>query len=328
MATTNLQQWNPTAVNQETDAAYLADSQRAGGATNPSEFDATLANKLFYQCTTYLDGLFSAFAAKGFTTSDSSLSTLTAQCANFLTTADVLPNVVNVTYAASVTLNAASANGFYLLALTGNLTIAAVTGLNAGQPIALYYQQDGVGGRTVAFPSSVLGAAQPDPVANAVSLQLFGYDAVTGYLRAAGPLVSSNGAWFPAAVSVAGVLTAPTPSAGDNSTKTATTAWSRLGLSVSLSQNGYIILPAWLGGVTVQWGVCPYTEASAFATQAFPTPFSNNCFAVVLGQAWPSGQNSSLAAVRSVTLSSFYFGMANVSALNGGAAPYFVAIGN
>lgn len=88
MATTNLQQWNPTAVNQENDAAYAADSQRSGGATNPSIFQAELANKLFYQTTTFLTALFTAFANKGFTTSDSNLSTLTATCANFLTTAD------------------------------------------------------------------------------------------------------------------------------------------------------------------------------------------------------------------------------------------------
>lgn len=90
MATTNLIQWNPTAANQENDAAYAADSQRAGGATNPALFDATLANKAFYQWSTFLTALFAAYAAKGFTTSDSNLSTLTAQCAGFLTTADLL----------------------------------------------------------------------------------------------------------------------------------------------------------------------------------------------------------------------------------------------
>lgn len=88
MATTNVQQWNPTAANQETDAEYTADSQRAGGATNPSVFQAELANKLFYQLSTYVAALFAAFAAKGFTTSDSNLPTLTAQCSNFLTTGD------------------------------------------------------------------------------------------------------------------------------------------------------------------------------------------------------------------------------------------------
>jgi hypothetical protein len=208
--TTNLIQWNPASSNQETDAQYLADSQRASGAVDPEFFDATLANKLFYQVTTYLTALFQAFAAKGFTTSDSNLNTLASVCANFLTTADVEPAVVNVPYAASVTLNAALADGFYLQSMTGNLAIAAVTGLTAGQIVAMYYQQDGVGGRTITFPSVFVGAAQPDPAANAVSLQLFGYDVNTSQLRAFTPLISDNGAWFPGLLT-AGSLTLAAP---------------------------------------------------------------------------------------------------------------------
>ncbi len=89
MATTNLQQWNPTAVNQENDAQYTADSQRAGGATNPAIFQAELANKAYYQWSTFLTALFQAFANKGYTTSDSNISSLTAQCANFATSNDL-----------------------------------------------------------------------------------------------------------------------------------------------------------------------------------------------------------------------------------------------
>ena len=195
MATTNILQWNPSAVNQENDATYAADSQRSGGATNPSIFEAELANKAFYQWSTYIAGLFQAFAAKGFTTSDSNLSSLTAQCANFLTTADLLPAVQVVPYAATVTLNAAQANGFYIQTMAGNLNIAAVPGLTSGQLIAMYYQQDATGGRTVTFPSVMVGALQPDYTANSISAQLFGYDAQTGFLRAIGPLLSSAGTY-------------------------------------------------------------------------------------------------------------------------------------
>ncbi len=206
MATTNIIQWNPSATNQETDAAYLADSMRAGGAVDPAVFLSVLANKAFYQWSTYLTALFNAFAAKGFTTSDSNLSTLTAQCAHFLTTADVLPAVQTVPYAASLALNAGQANGFYIAPMTGNLTISAVTGLTAGQLVTLSYQQDGVGGRTVTFPSSVVGGAQPDPAPNAVSTQLFVYDAVTSLLRAVGPLVGTSTSWFAGALDVDAAL--------------------------------------------------------------------------------------------------------------------------
>ncbi len=172
MAGTNLIQWNPTAANQETDAEYLADSQRAGGATNPSLFDATLANKLFYQMSTYLTGLFTAFGNKGFATSDASLAALTAQCANFLTTADVLPGTSTVAYAATVVFDCSRANGFEVT-LTGNITSLTVINAAVGQVITLTFIQDGTGGRTVAFPSNVKSPGAPSISPSDVSVQQF-----------------------------------------------------------------------------------------------------------------------------------------------------------
>jgi hypothetical protein len=267
-------QWNPTATNQENDTAYAADSQRVGGAPNGSLAPSATLNKVYFQASTYLTGLFAAFAAKGFTTSDSNLSTLTAQCANFLTTADVLPNVAITAYAASLTLNAAAANGFYITAMTGNLTIVAINGLSSGQLVAMYYQQDATGGRTVTYPGNVVGAAQPDPAPNAVSLQLFGYDFTTSQLRAFGPLVSNNGAWFPNS------LYAPTQVSTDNSTKVATTAWAKFGFSASLGANGYFQFPTWLGGFMVQWFSRSLQNYGSGTVLTFPTAFPNNCFAV------------------------------------------------
>ena len=326
MATTNALQWNPTAANQENDAAYLADSQRAGGAVNPELFDAALANKLFYQLSTYMTGLFAAFAAKGFTTSDSNLSTLTAQCANFLTTADVLPAVAITAYAASVALNAAAANGFYITAMTGNLTITAVTGLSSGQIIAMYYQQDATGGRTVTFPSVMVGAAQPDPAANTVSLQLFGYDNTTSKLRAFTPLLSDTGAWFPDTLAVAGNLTAPTQVSTDNSTKVATTAWAKFGFGVSLTTNGYLRLPSWLGGVTLQWGY----QAITNNTFNFPTAFSSACFALFASRDGTSlGAYSDVPYMRQVSLSQFFLATQNSQNGSTGNFPcWWLAIGN
>jgi hypothetical protein len=189
--TTNAQQWNPTAANQETDAAYTADSQRAGGAANTSIFMSPTANKLFYQLSTYNTALFQAFANKGFTTSDSNLNTLTAQCANFLTSADMRAGLSQVAYAASVALNAAASNGFFI-PLGGNLTISAVNGAVAGQMILMVYQQNGNGGATVQFPANFVDAVQPDPTPNVVSVQIFAVDTVTGYFR-------SNGGFFTSA---------------------------------------------------------------------------------------------------------------------------------
>lgn len=209
--TTNLIPWNPTGANQEDDAAYLADSQRAGGATDPSLFEATLANKAFYQWSIYLTALFTAFANKNFTTSDSNLSTLTAQCAHFLTTADVLPAVLNVNYAPHLTLDASQANGFFILNMTGNLFIDDILNVTPGQLIVLWFQQDGAGNRAVTYPSYVTGAAQPNGLPSSISAQLFGADLVTGRIRALGPLVCDNaGAVFPDGVAVEGEVIADT----------------------------------------------------------------------------------------------------------------------
>ena len=91
MANTNMQQWNPTAANQETDAQYTADSSRSGGASTGSIFPSATANKLFYQLSTYVTALMQALVAKGYTTSDASLSTLAGVLACIMTNADMAP---------------------------------------------------------------------------------------------------------------------------------------------------------------------------------------------------------------------------------------------
>lgn len=207
MATTDLLQWNPTQANQENNAQYAADPTRAGGAVDPTIFLAILGNKAFYQWSTYLTALFTAFAAKGFTTSDSNFSTLAAQCANFVTTADLFGAVAVTAYAPTLALNAAKLNGFYVSGMTGDLTISGVSGLTSGQLVLMWYQQDGVGGHTVTFPSVFVNAVQPDPAANSVSAQWFGYDATTGKLRAVTALMSDNGTFFPNAVTCPALAT-------------------------------------------------------------------------------------------------------------------------
>lgn len=211
---TNAQQWNPNASNQETDAQYTADSQRAQGAQNTSIFLSITANKMFYQLSTYLTALFQAFADKGFTTSDSNLNTLTAVCANFLTSVDVRSGLTVLAYAPNIALNIAQTVG-YVIALAGNTAIGSVTGYAPGQLLLMVYQQNGTGGYTVAYPAGdFVGAVQPDPAPNTYSAQLF-YVGSAGYpIQALGPMVSSTGmmlfnsASFNGSVNVTGTLTA------------------------------------------------------------------------------------------------------------------------
>jgi fibronectin-binding autotransporter adhesin len=197
MASTNLQQWNPTAVNQETDAQYAADSTRAGGAVDPAIFLSVLGNKAFYQWSTYLTALFQAFANKGFTTSDSSLNTLTAQCANFLTTADTLPPIQSVAYSSTPTFNAGAASGFQMT-LTGNVTGITITGVAPGELIAIEFIQDGTGGRTVnGWPTLVTNTAaipQPDLSPGIGTLYLFRVE-LNGNVHPAAPAISGNGTY-------------------------------------------------------------------------------------------------------------------------------------
>jgi hypothetical protein len=71
----NFQQWNPTQANQETDAQYSADTQRSGGAI-AGVFPSPLANKLFYQPTTFVTAFAQMLAFAGATVSDASITAL------------------------------------------------------------------------------------------------------------------------------------------------------------------------------------------------------------------------------------------------------------
>lgn len=85
----NFQQWNPTAANQETDAQYSVDPQRTGGATNPAIFPSVTANKLLYQQSTFTTAFAQMMANKGFVLSDANLNNLEAVLANVMTTVDM-----------------------------------------------------------------------------------------------------------------------------------------------------------------------------------------------------------------------------------------------
>ena len=63
-----------------------------------------------------------------------------------------------------------------------------------------------------------------------------------------------------------------TPSSTDNSKKLATTEWALLGFAASITQNGYIKFPTWLGGLIIQWGNTPSVAAGAQATVTLPIP--------------------------------------------------------
>lgn len=94
----NFLQWNPSKTNQENDSAYAADSLRSGGITTDAIFGSPVANKLFYQVTTFVAAFGAAFASKGYAMSDASLTALQAILVQILTNNDISQSLANPGY--------------------------------------------------------------------------------------------------------------------------------------------------------------------------------------------------------------------------------------
>lgn len=171
---TSFLQWNPGQVNQEDDAAYLADSQRAGGAPNGSPIPAELGNKVFYQATTFIAAFGLFLANQGFVVSDADVNALAAVFATAIVTfPSQRAKFAALTYSPLLTINLALAESFECL-LTGDATVT-FTGIAPGRDAKLAFLQDGAGGHVVNFPTGsssgqVQGLGAVDPGANELSL--------------------------------------------------------------------------------------------------------------------------------------------------------------
>jgi hypothetical protein len=160
MGSNNIQQFNGGQVNTESDAQYTADVLRTGGALTGGLFPSPTANKMFYQWSTFLAALAQSLANKGYTISDANLASLTAVLANVITEADLGQALVTVTFASSIAFDASTISprvGAFQLTLTGNVTPTTLANTTAGQVLIFIVIQDGTGGHTFAWPSSVTG---------------------------------------------------------------------------------------------------------------------------------------------------------------------------
>jgi hypothetical protein len=283
MASTNAQQFNPTQANQENDAEYTVDATRTGGAGVDAIWPSVSANKTLYQVSTYVTALGTMLANKGIANSDANLAALTAAMSNIITTADIRGNLQFVGYSSTLLLNASAYLGFQI-ALTGNVASLSINGQQIGDVIVLLFDQDGTGGHTVAFSGSFVGAVQPDPTPNTISMQAFKVsDAYV--VEAMGPNVSVNGvnntpigAVAPStgaftAFSASSSATAPTVSESDSSTRVATTAWVRGAFSSGSSGGAYWSKDP--SGLIRQWGHASGLSTGSPNTVTFPIAFTN-----------------------------------------------------
>lgn len=190
MATSNFLQFNPSAQNQETDAAFLADPQRTGGATVGATFPSPLANKLFFQWSTFIAAFGAMMAAKGYAMSDSSMATLQTTLANVQTKGEIPAALTPLAYSAAMSFDASASSGWQMT-LNGNLSPTTISGITPGQQLVFIFAQDSVGGHTVAWPTSFVGARQPNPAPNAVSVFVFYADSL-GIPRSAIPQIAVN----------------------------------------------------------------------------------------------------------------------------------------
>lgn len=187
MASTNFLQFNPSLNNAESDATYLADTQRLGGATTAAIFASVLANKLFYQQSTFVAAFCQMMVNKGYSPNDANFATLVSVLTNVKTSADFGAAIQTISYATSIAFNAAQ-GPIFDLTLTGNVSSSTLTGQFDGQQLMFIITQDGTGGRTFSWPSSITGPGVVSQLPNVTSLQSF-VVRVTGAIIPTGKII-------------------------------------------------------------------------------------------------------------------------------------------
>jgi hypothetical protein len=168
---TNFQQWNPNQNNQESDADYGSDGQRANGATT-GIFPSRTANKAFYQWSTFVTALATALVAKGYTVVDTTLSGLQAVFAKFVTQADLI--LVSVNYSATPVFDCSlSPQPVFEIILTGNPASSTLPNSYLGQEVTFIIRQDATGGRVMAWPANLVNPGALDSSPNSTNIQKF-----------------------------------------------------------------------------------------------------------------------------------------------------------
>lgn len=139
----NFLQFNPGAVNQETDSAYNGDSTRAGGIAFNQIMSSLLGNKVLFQLSTFVTAMAQALANKGLVLSDANLAALTSVLAGVIVNSDIIVSVGTSTWAGHIKLGPVFGNihiewGTVNLASSGSIIITYNSAyVNSALPFAV-----------------------------------------------------------------------------------------------------------------------------------------------------------------------------------------------
>jgi hypothetical protein len=201
MATNNVLQWDGPLANAESDAAYAADASRVGGAAVSSLLASATFNKFAANISGPVAALCQSLANKGITISDANYANLVSAFTNIVIESDLGAALAIVSFASSIAFDASTISprvGAFQLTLTGNVSPTTLANTTAGQVLIFIIIQDGTGGHTFAWPSSVTGGVVVNPVAGSLTVQAF--------------VVAATGAIVPLVPTPSNVSTQSTPS--------------------------------------------------------------------------------------------------------------------
>lgn len=104
----------------------------------------------------------------------------------------------------------------------------------------------------------------------------------------------------------------------------------RWGFAISMTPNGYVVFPTWMGGLCFQWGLSAQILDDSEITVPFPLQFPNEAFAVIVGNQQPTVVNGAwIAYVDTISQSSFVVGADDVASTSGTPIKaYYIAIGH
>jgi hypothetical protein len=190
MGSSNILVWDLPQTNMQSDPTYSGDAQRSNGGIDGVAFPSALFNKFGLQTSAVAYAIGQLLASRGYVISDSNVPAIVTALQSMFANVPGKSPLQQLSYSPAQALNAALYLGFQIT-LAGN-SVLTISGQNIGDTIFFIFIQDGVGGRTITWPSGFFGFVQPDPTANSISVQI-GKVLADLSVHAANPMMSAAG---------------------------------------------------------------------------------------------------------------------------------------